>query len=41
MVAVIAFGICGSGVGIYVGINDLIEDIRNNPNPFAGLFEFG
>jgi len=40
LIAIIAFGAVGSGVGLYVGINQLIDDIKQNPNPFKGLFSF-
>jgi hypothetical protein len=37
----IAFGLLGSGVGLYDSICNLIADVKLNPNPFAGLFHFG
>lgn len=38
---VIAFGLLGSGVGIYDSIVGLIADVKAHPNPFDGLFHFG
>jgi len=41
LVIVIAFGVVGSTVGIYVSVNSLIDDISAQPNPFKDLFTFG
>ena len=40
MIIVMLFGIIGSGVGIYLSIEQLINDVKTNPNPFEGLFHF-
>jgi len=40
LLAVILFGLVGSGVGLYVGIKQMIKDVEKSPNPFKGLFEF-
>jgi len=38
MLAIVAFGVAASGIGIYFAIKDLVHDIRNNPNPFDDYF---
>jgi len=40
LLAVILFGVVGSGVGLYVGIKQMISDVEKSPNPFTGLFVF-
>jgi len=34
------FGLVGSGVGLYEAMKQLIDAVKQNPNPFSGLFEF-
>jgi len=40
LLAVILFGVAGSGIGLYVGTKQMITDVSHNPNPFKGLFSF-
>jgi hypothetical protein len=41
LILVIIFGLVGSIVGIILSTEDLIKNVKNNPNPFKGLFHFG
>jgi len=41
LLAVIVFGIVGSGVGIYESSVQLYDKVKENPNPFKDIFTFG
>jgi len=41
LLAVIIFGIVGSGVGIYESSVQLYDKVKENPNPFKDIFTFG
>lgn len=36
----LVFGVVGSGVGCYTAMKDLINAVKDNPNPFKGIFDF-
>jgi amino acid permease len=38
MIFIVLFGVASSAIGIYYAIHDLIDDIRNSPNPFDDYF---